>query len=256
MKEVLDYVINQINNSELRKVDDTPYWYLEIENIWPTEYYTEILKNIPSGKSLYRPLSEKYKDRFKYELGYGENCIKPLSNLKDMKGNQKKFWKEFQQYFVVNDEFTKAVLNKYKDYIHWDSLTEYKQNCRLSKDMKGYSIGVHSDRRNKVFSALFYTPKDYDDSKKYQWGTQILKPKKDTYVHNSEVHNAYNSDGSHNDFDLYKWIECKPNSFFSWVVTQQSYHGVPPITIGGERDSIAFFVKAIGDWKGRKLYGE
>lgn len=256
MKDTLKYLIEKINNSELKKVEGLPYWYLEIENIWPDDFYQQILNNIPQDKSIYRPLSSKYKDRFKYELGYGENCDKPLAKLENMSGEQKSFWKSFQQHFVVDNQFTESVLNKYKEYIHWDSLHDYKQNCRLSKDLKGYSIGVHSDRRNKVFSALFYTPKNYNESMKYEWGTQILKPKKNNHQHNSEIHSAYNTDGTHNEFELYKWIECKPNSFFSWVVTQQSYHGVPPIKIEGVRDSIAFFVKATGNWKSRKLYGE
>ena len=70
------------------------------------------------------------------------------------------------------------------------------------------------------------------------------------------VSGTYNKDGSHNDFDLYDWVECKPNSMFSWVVTQQSYHGVPPIAIDGIRDTIAFFGKAKNNWQRRKLYGE
>lgn len=256
MQEVLEYVINKIEDAELKEVEGKPFWYMAIEDIFPADFYQDILKYTPKGTELYRPLSEMYKDRYKMELGYGESCDKPLASLKSMEKEVRLFWEEFQEYFIVKKDLANCFLQKYKDYIHQPSLGMIGTNCRLSKDLKGYSIGVHTDRRNKILSALFYTPNRNDETIRKEWGTQILVTKNTEFPHTTEKHHAYNKDGSHDLFDVYDWIECKPNSMFSWVVTQQSYHGVPPITIEGERDSIAFFAKATSYVDGRKLYGE
>ena len=255
MEEILNYVVKKIEDAELKEVEGKPMWYLAIENIFPDDYYQEILKYTPKDLKMYHPLSEQYTDRFKYELAYGENCNESLATLNEMSGDMYDFWKDFQATFVEKDDLLNSFLQKYKEYIpKFDA--NIGINCRLSKDLKGYSIGVHTDRRNKIISALFYTPNRTDKAISKEWGTQVLTPKSDYFPHTTEKHHAYNKDGSHNDFDLYDWVECKPNSMFSWVVTQQSYHGVPPIAIDGIRDTIAFFGKAKNNWQRRKLYGE
>lgn len=256
MEEILKHVIDKIKQTELIQAGDTPFWYMAIENIFPDDYYQEILENTPKGTAFYRPLSQMYNDRFKYELGYGENCNRPLANLSGMSGNQRVFWESFQDTFVVKKDLANAFLSKYNKYLHSPSLGLIGTNCRLSKDVKGYSIGVHTDRRDKILSALFYTPNRTDDAITKEWGTQVLTTKDSSFPHTTEKHHAYNSDGTHDLFNIHDWVECKPNSMFSWVVTQQSYHGVPPINIEGERDSIAFFVKATSNVGNRILYGE
>jgi len=256
MEETLDYVIKKIEDTKLKQAGNTPYWYMVVENIFPEDYYEEMIANTPTGIKNYRPLSNMYNDRFKYELGYGENCNKPLATLSGLDSEKIEFWKNFQQTFVVNKKLANTFLSKYSKYIHKPSLGMVGTNCRLSKDIKGYSIGVHTDRRNKILSALFYTPNKTDENILEEWGTQILTTKDSNFPHTTEKHHAYNADGSHDYFDIYKWVECKPNSMFSWVVTQQSYHGVPPINIEGERDSIAFFIKATSNIANRILYGE
>ena len=256
MEEILEYVIKKIDNAEMKEVKGKPMWYLAIEDIFPEDYYQKILKYTPKDLKMYHKLSEQYTDRFKYELGYGENCNKSLADLGEMNDDMRKFWKDFQTTFVARDDLLNCYLKKYKEYIPHFNKAEVGINCRLSKDLKGYSIGVHTDRRNKVISALFYTPNRTDDAILKEWGTQVLISKSDNFPHTTEKHHAYNDDGSHSDFEVYDWIECKPNSMFSWVVTQQSYHGVPPITIDGIRDTIAFFGKVINNYENRKLYGE
>lgn len=255
MKEVLEYIVDKVNNTPVMKVPDIPYYYLYNENVWPPDFYDEILKNIPD-KSFYRPLSKMYSNRFIYELAYGENVSNPLANFSGLGDDKRSFWKEFQIHFILNPLLANTYLEKYKDHIHWDTMGKMGLNCRLSKDMKEYSIGVHSDRRNKVFSTLFYLPpKNITQDLAEHWGTDIMKPKVEL-VHDAR-HHAYNKDGSHDLFELYKTVPAHPGAMFSWCVTQQSYHGVNSLTIEGERDSIAFFGKVSkNDAENRVLLGE
>ena len=44
MEEILNYVVKKIEDAELKEVEGKPMWYLAIENIFPDDYYQEILK--------------------------------------------------------------------------------------------------------------------------------------------------------------------------------------------------------------------
>ena len=255
MKKILDHVIATIHATPLKNVPGSTYYYLDIDNIWPEEFYTELVERMPTSLRGYTPLSSMYSDRYRYELGHGENVDLNISKLEIFGADDKAFWTEFQQHFIQDQTLAHTIMEKNGEYLAYDYTTKrWKINCRLCKDLSGYSIGVHSDRKDKIFSCIFYTPKEYSESKRQDWGTQILVAKDPKMPPNAEVHHQYNSDGSSDLFDLYHWVECRPNSMFSWCVTPDSYHGVPPVKTPGYRDTIQLFAKCNN--KNRKLYGE
>lgn len=239
MKKELEYTINKIN---LAKLFEDPYPFLEVNNIFSDNFYKDIIKYKPSDKKYYKPLSKMYSDRFILELGYGENVNNSISKLNFDNQKQTIFWSEFQNIFIEDKSLSECLVNKYSDYINKERSKKGKINCRLSKDLKGYSIGVHRDKKDKLFSCLFYLSDEHTPDKKVNWGTQILVPNQ-TMEH-TDKHHPYNNDGSHDLFDLYKTVTYEPNKMFSWCITENSYHGVPPIIHKGERDSIAFFMKS------------
>ena len=255
MKKVLDFVISRIEDAKLQQVLDLPYYYLDIDGIWPSDFYEELIQRTPDSLKGYSPLSAKYNNRFRYELGHGENVAFSLSDLSLFTNKQdRKFWSEFQKMFIVNKDFPLAIMEKYGDKLFYNPKDPWEVNCRMCKDMTGYSIGVHSDRRDKLFSTIFYTPKKFDVSKRKDWGTQILVAKKGKENINSEIHHAYNEDGSSNDFELHKWVECRPNAMFSWSISTVSFHGVPPVKALGYRDTIQYFAKCQN--RNRKILGD
>lgn len=239
MKKELEYTINKINETTLF---EDPYPFLEVNSIFSDGFYKDILKYKPNNKKHYRPLSKMYSDRFVLELGYGENINNSISKLNFDDQKQTAFWSEFQKTFIENKALSECLIGKYKKYIDSERSKTGKINCRLSKDLKGYSIGVHRDKKDKLFSCLFYLASESYPDREINWGTQILTPSQ--LMNHTDKHHPYNSDGTHNLFDLYKVITYEPNKMFSWCITESSYHGVPPITHKGERDSIAFFMKS------------
>tara|TARA_R100000805_G_C3623185_1_gene128821 strand:+ start:2120 stop:2842 length:723 start_codon:yes stop_codon:yes gene_type:complete len=239
MKKELEFTIDRINQSKLYT---HPYCYLEINEIFSKDFYHDLILHKPRCTKYFRPLSKMYSDRYILELGYGENTNRILANV-DLGDNKKnRFWKEFQKTFIENKELSYCFIDKYKGFLNTERAKMGKINCRLSKDLKGYSIGVHRDKRDKVLSALFYIPDESKEDRNINWGTQILVPKQS--MKHTDKHHPYNDDGTHNLFDLYKTITYEPNKMFSWCITENSYHGVPPIIYEGVRDSIAFFVKS------------
>ena len=238
MKEHLEYTIKMIDEAVLQT---EPYPFLEIEDIFDNSFYADMIRYKPQGLKHFRPLSKMYSDRYVLELGYGENVEKNMRTVNFSDLSQKTFWKEFQNTFIKNRDLAEAFVRKYKDYLDTNRTDRGKINCRISRDLKGYSIGVHRDKRDKVFSALFYIPDTPMEDRKVNWGTQILVPNRQM-VH-TDSHHAYKPDGTHDSFDLYKAVTFEPNKMFSWCVTKDSYHGVAPTVFDGYRDSIAFFMK-------------
>jgi hypothetical protein len=239
VKEELQYTIDKINKAKLY---ENPYPFLEIKGIFSEGFYQDIIKNKPKEIKYFRPLSKMYSDRHILELGYGENvnnsmAVIPFENVK-----QKKFWKEFQEIFIKDNTLAVCYIEKYKSHLDKSRTMSGKINCRLSKDYKGYSIGVHRDKKDKLLSALFYLADCDMPDRQENWGTQILMPKKD--IKHTDQHHTYNEDGSHDLFKVYKTVTFEPNKMFSWCVTEQSYHGVVPTVFDGVRDSMAFFIKS------------
>lgn len=238
MKQELNYTIKKIEESTLNTF---PYCYLEIDNIFSNGFYQDLISCKPQDFKSYRPLSKMYSDRYVMELGYGENANKKLASVYLSDSRKQLFWREFQKTFIENKDLAHSFIEKYKNFLNVDRAKKGKINCRLSCDLKGYSIGVHRDKRDKVLSVLFYIPDSYQDDRANNWGTQILTPR-GKIVH-TDSHHPYNVDGTHDTFDLYKTVQYGPNKLFSWCVGERSYHGVAPTVFEGKRESIAFFIK-------------
>tara|TARA_Y100001937_G_scaffold116531_1_gene168593 strand:- start:51 stop:779 length:729 start_codon:yes stop_codon:yes gene_type:complete len=241
MKAELEYTINKVIDTDLL---EDPYPYMEIKGIFSDDFYSEMISNKPKGVKHFSPLSKIYDDRFVLELAYGENVNKEVARIPFEDPKQKSFWEEFQNLFVKDRSFANCIFDKYSKYVNKARAARSRVNCRLSKDLKGYSIGVHRDKKDKVVSCLFYLPDNGELSPEVEedWGTQILTPKKE--MNHTDDHHKYNNDGSHDLFNVFKTVTFEPNKMFSWCVTYNSYHGVSPISHDGERDSIAFFMKS------------
>jgi hypothetical protein len=229
VKKALRHLIEAVESAELHT---TPYPYLNIDNVFPEDFYKELVSKIPDKTdSRYKKLSSYYSDRYVMDLFKGEN------------GNFDKrqfsgFWKEFQDTFISNRDLVNVLAAKYKDYILHDfNDSNTFVNARITKDIKGYSIGPHRDRKNKIISVVFYLPKEYDEAKAMDFGTEVCTPKDPNMKHTD---NHYSFD----KFDVYKTAEYKPNSLFSWAIIEDSYHGVSPTTLDGDRVTMGYFLKA------------
>lgn len=228
MKVALNHVVESIKNA---KLNTEPFPYLYIENVFPEDFYKKLVENVPDKSAKgFRKLSSTYNNRFVMDLYKGENGGE---SIKSFDG----FWNYFQKYFIKQPDVVNAFLDKYRQYLGPFEMKDTFVNARITKDMKGYSIGPHRDRKNKMFSVIFYLPEEYDEALAKDWGTGLYVPKNKDMIH-TDKHYKFD------DFDLFKTAECKPNTLFSWCVIEDSYHGVTPTTIAGERTTIGYFLKA------------
>ncbi len=110
---------------------------------------------------------------------------------------------------------------------------EYTAMVRWTRDSKGYSLSPHVDASIKVATLLFYMPTSDNAG---PWGTSLYKPK----VVRSRPDGPWHY--PRDDFDLIKTLPFAENSMFGLVRSDNSWHGVEPITSEIQRDMIFYTV--------------
>ncbi len=91
----------------------------------------------------------------------------------------------------------------------------------LVEDITHYALGPHTDTPAKVITVLFYLPKDESQA---HLGTSIYMPKDRAWRCPGGPHHGYAG------FDRVATMPFMPNSMFAFVKTDNSFHGVEPVT--------------------------
>jgi hypothetical protein len=102
---------------------------------------------------------------------------------------------------------------------------------RFIRDSVDYKIGPHTDAARKVVSLLFYLPEGYVN---HDLGTSIYVP---------TDHRQRCPGGPHHPFEGFEQVWTAPyvpNSCFGFWKTDDSWHGVPPISRDIERNVLLF----------------
>lgn len=94
---------------------------------------------------------------------------------------------------------------------------ERHPTARLGRDSDGYRITPHPDSDRRVYTAQVYLPED--DSQE-DVGTSIYRRE---------------PDGS---FTLVRRLPFRPNTAFCFVPTENSFHGVEPISLTKPRNNL------------------
>tara|TARA_Y100000310_G_scaffold267365_1_gene279313 strand:- start:1646 stop:2455 length:810 start_codon:yes stop_codon:yes gene_type:complete len=263
MKSALKHVIDKINSATMN-TDIPGYPHFNINELFPEDYYLELVENLKSmDHNVFSKLSKNYQNRYIYDLNCGENINRTRQSFEDLKSNEIKFWTKFQETFLVKDDFKKAFYKKYEDYIDFPNCEEIGQPaCRIQRDFKGYSIGPHRDRLDKIFSVMIYAPTVDDLTEELidDHGTVICIPKfNDPETVPQKIGHVGTGTDRHflfEDVEIVKTAPSLPNSLYSWAVADRSYHGVTPLKSDKVRSTIAYFVKIPKQYSQyHRLYG-
>lgn len=188
MKSIVNsHFVNKLLNA---KINTEPFSHSYIEEIFPNDFYQELMKNIPNF-SLFSKLATK--DTLE---------IQHLGILKKVNS----FWTEFI-YWICSKEIQEIFVKAFDVEQGYSHVVIYNQK-------KNFKLGPHIDNRTKLFTSLFYLPKD-DTLSKY--GTGMYRP-------NVQKPKPFEFE----DFDLIKKLDFKPNSFFCFG-KENSWHGVEHI---------------------------
>jgi len=213
------------------KLSTTLFPHLYVRNIFPDEIYEQLLKNKPKHSVLptiqQLGFTSYYQPRKAFVLTH--NGISKLNE------EQHTFWSNFIEW-MCGDEFKSIVISKFGQLITQrfaDKNVNFYCNAKYLHDTKGYKLNPHTDSPEKVITLLFYLP---DDDSLQQLGTSIYKPKNSNFVCEGGPH--YNAD----KFNLYKTSKFLGYSMFCFFKTNNSFHGVEPVTIDVDRQLIAYSI--------------
>ena len=242
---MIDYILDKIKKAELK---ENPFEYKFINNIFPKDYFEELIKNLPT-KNDYIAInktgavkSNYSAERYVFNLNY-ENIGK-LENAK--KNTLNELLKVFTSPIFFNEVckvFQKTLIDRISNFSDFEKKTfghknfEYSIRSSLVKDLQKYKLGVHTDTVHKFVTFLFYIPKDNSNA---NLGTTLYKPKKGAEINIGEKGNFHASlTETENNFDVVSTLPFSPNSLLLFPRSNQSFHGVEEINSKGvERNLI------------------
>lgn len=210
-----------------------PYPHYYLENVFPDDYYRELLGHLPESavyENLFEVTTLKL-DHFRHrdQRDFNEGWTKALpAGLRD-------FWENFNRWFL-GPELAQAVLDSFSARGHGGkSWPEVAVESQLIRHRAGYFLGPHSDLYTKLVVLLFYLAPDESAS---HLGTSLYVPKEPGFRCPAGTHYQFE------DFVRVKTVPYRPNSLLAFLRSDVSFHGVEPlsaddVTAGG-RDVIQY----------------
>jgi hypothetical protein len=195
-----------------------PYPHLYVPQVFPADYYADLQANIPDPDVML-PIEQARPVR-----GYKERFVLDLNQHGDrLTADQNAFWQGAQA-LLTRGGFRDALLKKFAGELRKRFESEpvrLTQETLLVEDITRYALGPHTDTPAKVITVLFYLPRDESQA---HLGTSIYMPKDPARRCPGGPHHGYE------EFDRVATMPFLPNSMFAFVKTDNSFHGVEPVT--------------------------
>ncbi|HVZ47058.1 MAG TPA: FkbM family methyltransferase [Ramlibacter sp.] len=221
-RHVLSHLLNRVAKTPV--VND-PFPYLVVDDVFPSDYYRQMLEHFPTHESL-RPISETGR----VSQGLYEERLTVLftdDEFARMTPAQQAFWRDFAAW-MYTDQFTAAFVAKFGDALEprlanilaVDNALQIRGDALLVNDQTRYAIGPHTDAPHRLVSFLFYLPAD--DAMR-DLGTSLYRHKDPNFVCWGGPHHPFD------DFVRVKTIDFLPNRLVAFPKTERSFHGVERI---------------------------
>lgn len=226
-RQVLQHVLEQVAAA---KVVEDPFPYVVVDQIFPADYYEEMLANFPTAESL-RPLGETGR----VARGAYQERLTVLFNDEEfsrMTAPQQAFWRDFASW-MYTDPFLQFFLFKFQRHLEpriqkivaAEGRLSMKGDALLVNDQTNYAISPHTDAPHRLVSFLFYLPRD--DSMR-DLGTTVYRPKDPNFTCWGGPHHPFAL------FEPVRTLDFLPNRLVAFPKTERSFHGVEKI----EREGI------------------
>ena len=219
------HAIYQLKNTPVRTY---PFEHIVLSEVFPADYYQELLDHLPSDEAYTPSENGRYPERGRVMLSTHEK-----DDLAKLPADSREFWTHFRDH-VINEKFWGALVHAFTPTLSSRFLETCWLQSFLSRDRGGYAISPHTDTSRKLVSVLFYLP---TSESVLGCGTSIV-------VSDEPDHNIFNvpHSGSWEGFDIAHTIPFAPNSMLGFLVSDKSLHAVKPTPPGTARDTIQFNV--------------
>lgn len=197
-----------------------PYPHFYVDDVFPADFYAELQRNMPDPSAMI-PIEEArpvkgYKERFVLELKGPQ--------LERVPEEKREFWRNFVGW-LVGGNFGQIMLQKFGPLVDGRFRNtpgiEFYDEALLVEDITNYALGPHTDAPRKVITMLFYLPKDESQA---HLGTSIYLPKDPRFRCQGGPHHT------NEGFERLRTMPFVPNSLFCFFKTDNSFHGVEPVT--------------------------
>lgn len=179
-----------------------PFSHFYAENVMPEDVYRELLLNLPL-------------------------------EVPDSAFNHRKI-DRIEIEWMRTPEFCAGILDRFKPDLPTRFKTPnqvFNAETRITRDAKGYMIGPHTDAPAKVISLLFYLERD--DSH-IDLGTSLYVPNDRAFRCPGGPHHKFE------DFTKVWTAPRKPNSVLGFWKTDYAFHGVEPVRVDVERNTLLY----------------
>jgi hypothetical protein len=212
-------VLYNIGNALVREF---PYPHLYVPDVFPADFYREMLRNLPPQSAL-KNLGEL--GRVTAGNTYPERGVLPLTpqDLAALEGPQREFWERLRKW-LLGQRFGDTMVGKFAPYLaqRFGDLRNirFDHEALIVRDRTNYALGPHTDSPSKVLSFLFYLPAD---AARAHLGTSIYVPRDPGFLCQGGPHYDYAK------FQRMLTLPYVPNALFAFMKTPNSFHGVEPI---------------------------
>lgn len=211
MSRPLEHFIGRLREA---KVESDPFPHYFVEQVFPDDYYRELLRNLPASavyENLYEVTDLKldhFRHRDQRDMVHGWTAGLPAA--------QRSFWNSFDGWFL-SEELAEAVMKSFGRE-SWPAVSVESQFIR---HRAGYFLGPHSDLYTKLVVLLLYLAPD--DSAEHL-GTSLYRPKQAGFSCPDSKHYLFE------DFIRVKTAPYRPNSLLAFVRSDISFHGLEPLS--------------------------
>lgn len=208
-----------------------PYPHFFVHDVFPADFYSALQANLPDPAAL---LSLEAARGVK---GYKERFILGLhpADLARLPASQREFWEGFAQW-LLSGRFSQLILNRFREPIahrfSGRNDVDFYHEAMLVQDVTKYKLGPHTDSSHKVVTLLFYLPRDESQA---HLGTSIYVPKDGSFRCQGSAHYTFDQ------FDRVATMPFLPNSVFTFLKTDNSFHGVEPVNDPNTRRWLLLF---------------
>jgi hypothetical protein len=222
------------------KIRDLPFPHIYVEEIFPTDFYTQMRAMLPAYEAYERLL-----DTGRVGQAYSSARLVLMpdeASIGELAPAPREFWQELFD-ALLTEEFARVVMTCFADaiaerfangdneagknlFVTWESF--------LIRDRASYALGPHTDSPRKLVSMLFYMARDTHHP---DLGTSFYAPVEPGFVCPGGPHHSFEG------FRHLGTLPYVPNTLAAFPKSNQCFHGVEPVADGFERDLLFFDLK-------------
>jgi hypothetical protein len=230
-------VRKRINSTQVRQ---DPFPFIQVDKVFPPALYQGLLDHLPDSTAYDFSTAADYAV-IGNETRRGALRFDDPVDAGRMPSALQPFWRGVTDP-AHTQQLVRSLINKFRPHLQvpanaitpGEPLNIYGK-WLISRDLPGYELPPHLDVRQKLVAGLFYLPRSEHES---PYGTTLLspKPEREAALAESDRH-------AREDFDVALQLPFRANTFFAFVQSDRSFHGVD--TVGPEvaqRDILMFNV--------------